>query len=249
MSLFGNLKNEGLEEAQDRLGGFQALETDIYTGKITMAYAGQSQSGARNVTLIFAHDGKEYRETVYVTNSKGENFFLNKEDKTKKVPLPGFTIIDDLCLITTGKPLCEQEAEEKVVKIYDFEQKKELPKSVPVLIELLGQTVSLGIVKQIENKQVKNSAGEYEATAETRTINFIDKVYHTESKMTVTEGKAGKTQGEFWDAWLNRNKGQERDKRTIKDGEAGAAGRPSRAPNTPPQAGAAAPARKSLFGK
>ena len=251
MSLFGNLKNDGLEETQDRLGGFQPLNAGIYSGKIKLAYAGASAGGARSVTLIVDLGGSEYRETIYITNKKGENWFLNKDDKTKKVPLPGFTTVDDICLVASGAPLSEQEAEEKMVKVWDSEAKKELPKSVPVLTGLVGKDISLGLLKVLENKNEKHG-DEYVPTAETRTANSIDKVFDTESKMTVAEARAGATSGAFWGAWLERNKDQTRDKRTIKDGVAGApqSGRPGagRTQAGPPVAGAAAGARKSLFG-
>ena len=51
-ALFGNLTTDGLEEAEDRIGGFQPLDTDIYIGTIKTAYAGQSQGGAHNLSLI-----------------------------------------------------------------------------------------------------------------------------------------------------------------------------------------------------
>ena len=80
-------------------------------------------------------------------------------------------------------------------------------------------------------------------TAETREINVTDKVYHPEQKLTVAEARQGQTEAKFWDSWLERNKGQTRDKRTIKDGAAGGAR------TTPPKPGEAAAApRKSLFG-
>ena len=147
MSIFGNLTNEGLEETTDRLGGFQIRATDIYPATIKAAYAGQSVGGARNVTIVVELPDGEYSETIYVTNKKGENWFLNQNDKSKKVPLPGFTTIDDICLVTTGKSLAEQDSEEKVVKIYDFNERKELPKAVPMLVDLIGQTLFLGIVQ------------------------------------------------------------------------------------------------------
>lgn len=243
MSLFGKLTNEGLEESQDRLGGFSPLDTDIYTGTIKAAYAGESQGGAMSVSLIVDVGGKEYRETLYVTNKKKENFFLNQQDK--KVPLPGFTVVDDICLITTGKPLADQDSEEKVINIYDFDAKREVPKSVPMLTGLLGQKISLGIVKQLENKNVKQG-DEYVPSAETREINVIDKVFHPEMKLTVAEARNGQDQAKFWSAWEERNKGQTRDKRTVKDG-AGNAGAPPK-PGAAPASGTAAP-RKSLFGK
>lgn len=250
MNVFGGLTNDGLEETQDRLGGFDVFETDIYSGQIKVAYAGQSPGGARSVTMVVDFNGKEYRETVYITNKAGQNFFLNKDDKTKKVPLPGFTTIDDICLVTDGKPLHEQNAEDKMVNVYDPDAKKELPKSVPVLIDLIGKTVSLAISKVIENKSVKQSDGSYANTAETRTVNTIDKVFHTETKMTVAEARDGKETGAFWDAWIKRNKGKERDKRTIKDGQAGQVGRPGagKTHTGPPQAGNSQAPKKSLFG-
>lgn len=247
-AMFGSLTTDGLEQASDRLGGFQPFNTDIYPASIKAAYAGQSDGGARSVTLIAEADGREYRETLWITNKKGENFFLNKQDPTKKVPLPGFTVIDDICLITTGKPLAEQETEEKVVNVYDREAGKEIPKTVPMLVGLLGQPIKLGIVRQLENKTEKDGAGNYIPTAETRETNFIDKVFHPEQNMTVVEARNGADSATFHDSWLERNKGETRDRRTVKDGEGGTAGRPG-ASRAAPQAGAAQGQRKSLFAK
>lgn len=252
-TLFGNLKSDGLEQSTDNLGGGGfTRESDIYSGKIKMAYAGAAKSGARFVQLIVdLPDGKEYKETVYITNKAGENFYLNKSDNSKKVPLPGFTTIDDICLCATGKPLSDQDSEEKIVKIYDFETKAELPTSVPVLIELLGQDISLAILKVTENKQADSgkvdASGKkiYEATAETRDINSIDKVFNTDTKMTVVEARNKAEAPVFWDNWLERNKGKTRDKTSKVIGNPSA---PGAARSGPPQAGAA-PARQSLFGK
>lgn len=245
MSLFGNLKSEGLEEAQDRLGGYQSYETDIYSGKVKLAYAGQSTGGARFVFLSVAFpDGKEYRETIYITNKNGENFFLNKQDNTKKVPLPGFTLFNDICLVTTGKELSEQDTEDKVVNVYDPEQKKELPKKVPVLVDMLGTDITLAILKKIESIKVKQG-NEYVATDKTRETNSIDKVFHTETKMTVVEIKAKKAEPVFHDAWLEKNKGKTRDM-TQSEGKSGRPG--SSNAGGPPTAGAASKPRSSLFG-
>lgn len=255
MSLFAGLSNEGLEQTEDRVGGgFKALETNIYTGKLKAAYAGASAGGARSVTLIFNHGGSsEYRETVYITNKAGQNWFHPKDkdgkrDTSKKVPLPGFTIIDDLCLIITGKPLSEQDAEEKVFNVYDADAKKELPKAVPMLIDLLDSEVSFAIQKSLENKS-ELVGNDYVATADERETNNIVKVFHTESRMTVVEAREGKTEPEFWDAWLSRNEGKTQDKRTIKDGAGGSAGAPKRAgaAGGAPAAGGGTE-RKSLFG-
>lgn len=239
-AIFGNLTTDGLEEAEDRLGGFQPLDTDIYSADIKAMYAGQSAGGAQNVTVIADVNGREYRETIYITNKKGENFFLNKNDKTKKVPLPGFTTVNDICLVATGQPLSEQATEDKVVNVYDKDAGREIPKSVPMLVNCLGKNVSLAIVRQVENKSVKQG-DEYVPTADTREINFIDKVFDTESHMTVVEAVNEADEAAFWDSWIDRNRGKTRDKV-----EAVADGAKSGRPGGAPQAGAPAKG-KSLF--
>ena len=246
-SLFGSLTNDGLEETTDRVGGFTPLESDIYLGTIKLAYAGESAGGARNVTLVIDCGGKEHRETVYITNKKGENFYLNKQDQTKKVPLPGFTTMDDLCLIVTGKPLAEQETEDKVVNAWDKDAKREMPKSVKMLSELLDQEASFAILKSLENKSESDGNGGYVTISDTRDVNTIEKVLDTDSKMSVVEARNGADSSTYWDSWLSRNQGQTRDKREIKGDAGGNTGRPGQNKAAPqPSAGGE---RKSLFGK
>lgn len=247
MALFKNLTNDGLEKSEDRLGGgFAAKESDIYHGKIKFAYATKSSGGAMGIVLSVAlADNTEYRETLWITNKKGENFFLNKQDPTKKVPLPGFTVVDDICLVACEKPLSDMDSEEKTINVYDFEAKRELPKSVDMLVELIGKDVALAIVKETVNKQAKNEAtGEYEPTNETREQNVITKVFEPNSKFTVAEAREGADAPAFYDAWLERNKGKTID-RTAKTGSA--SGAPGQAPAANASAGAAP--KKSLFGK
>lgn len=243
--MFGNLTIDGLEKQEDRLGGGGVLDAGIYSGTIKVAYAGESKGGAKNINFIFDLGGREYRETVYITNKKGENFFLNKQDASKKVPLPGFSLVDNICLLTVEKPLAEQDVADKMVKIYDFDLKKEIPTSVPVLVDLIGKPISLAILKELVNKNVKNdSTGEYEATAETREQNVIDKALHTETKLTVVEAQQGEEVGTFWDKWLEKNAGKIRDKREIKEGQAARPGAPPKASGQVTMA-----PKKSLFGK
>lgn len=248
--VFGNLTTDGLEESQDRLGGFKVRESGPYTGVIKAAYAGKaSASNAQNVTFIFEMADGEYRETFWVTNKNGQNFFLDKNDQTKKVPLPGFTVVDDICLVTTNKPLSQQIAEDKVMNVYDPDHKKELPKSVPMLVELLGKTVTIGLLKEVRNKQQKNTTtGEYEDTPDTRDENVTDKVFHHPSNLTVVEAKKGQQQAVFFEAWKDKNTGQTRDRRAIKDGVAGPNGRAGRPPGAPPTAAQSAAKTSSLFG-
>lgn len=254
MGLFSNLKQEAdFEKNEDRLGGGGfVVPTDIYNAIIKIAYAGKSDKGAQFVDFTFKLDdgtkeGKDYKERFYVTNAKGENFYKTKTDK--KAALPSFVVVNDICLASSDKELFEQDTEDKVINIYDYDAKKEVPTSVPVLIDLINQPVSLAIFKNLENKSEKNDAGGYDDTAETHDTNSVEKAFHTETKLTMNEARDGKP-ATFWDSWKEKYADQEtpyvRDKRTVK-GDAPKSGRPGRSGSAP--ASGDAPARKSLFGK
>jgi len=246
-SIFGNLTTDGLEKAEDRLGGFKVFESNAYTGTIKAAYGGRSaRSKAQSVTVILDTDSGEYRETFWVTNSEDKNYFLNKNDQTKKVPLPGFVCIDDLCLVTTDKPLAAQATEEKVMKVWDPDTKKEVPKAVPMLVELLGKQVTFGIVKELVNKRAQDSAGKYVEIADSIEQNSTDKVFHYPSNMTVVEARQQMTAAVFFGAWLEKNRGNTRDRRSIKDGANGQSGKSGK-PGAPPKAGETPPKTPSLF--
>ncbi|WP_244832391.1 hypothetical protein [Caballeronia sp. TF1N1] len=252
-TLFGNLSNDGLEESQDRLGGYQPRNSNIYEFVVKAMFAGVSDGGARSVTFIGEEGGKEYRETFWVTNKNGENWFPAKDKQGKptgkKSPLPGFTMVDDICLITTGKGLAEQDAEDKVVKVW--EDGKEVNKAMPHLVDVAGQKVALGVLRRLVNKNVKNDAGVYVPGPEEREENVTDKVFHPELKLTCAEARNEATEPVFWDAWLNLNKDKVKDGRKYDAKTGGTAGGPPQSSKSGAPAAGGAPAgeRKSLFGK
>lgn len=239
--LFSGLSMDGLESTGDVLGGAGPVDAGIYPAKIKMAYNITSEKGAKGVVLQFELEGgRQYNETLYITNRSGEPFYTKND---KKYPLPGFSTVNDLALMATGLPLSEQDVEEKVVKIYNFESKAEIPTKVPVFIDLLGKEVILAILRTIEDKNVKDDAGNYVPSGETRETNNIDKVFHGESGKTVTEF-VNKSEAEFKDKWDAKNSGQVRNKAKGAEGKSGAPGRPAATGG-----GAAASTKpKSLFG-
>lgn len=240
-NIFANLKTDGFEEEQDRLGGGGVLESDAHDAIVKLAYAGKAQhSDAQSVTVHFDINGFEYRETYWVTNRNGENFYLDKRDSSKKHALPGYNMVDNLCLLTTGYGLADQEMEEKVVNLYDFEEKKELPKNVMVLTSLIGKPITVGLIKQIVDKTAKDSAGNYVPTGETREENTTDKFFHAETKRTVSEIKAKLEEAGFYPKWVEKNQGKVRNRAKGADGKAVGGGAPKPSGNTTPQ--------KSLFG-
>ena len=238
-----------LEEVKDTVGGgFSVLDTDIYKGKVKMAFLDVWGSGANYVALTLAlENGKEYSENITITNKKGDTFY---EKNGKNYPLPGFVTIDDLCLVTLGVGLSEMDAhtEEKQVAVYDRDAGKEIPKVKQVLTGLLGKDVAVAIQKSIETKMDKDGEGKYTIpTADTREANSIEKIFEPESMMTTVEARAEKTEGEFYKVWLEKNQGKTRDK-THKSGATGGKLVSAKPAGSAPQAGGAAGARKPLFG-
>lgn len=248
--MFGDVKSDGLEESQDRLGGgYTVRESDIYTGKINMFYALKAGSGADGIFVEFEDKNGVYNETFYVTSREGKNYYEGKDrdgkPNGKRNAIPGFNIIEDLCLCTLGVPLSEVDFEDKIVDVWDKDAGKKMPKSVPVAVEILGQEVSLGILKELQNKTEKNGAGDYVPVADTVERNTVNKVFHTASKKTVTEAREKVDPPVFWDAWLKKNKGETID-RTKKDLKSSTARPGSQAQAGAPQAGQKTE-RKSLF--
>lgn len=201
---FQKLKTDNLVASTDVLGGGGGLlDSDIYTVKVKALYAGQSAGGAMSLTLVADNNGKEYRETFYVTNKSGDNYYT--KDKVN-FPLPGYTIADDICLITAGTPLNETVFEEKTIKIYNHDTKTDELTQVQMAVEALGKEVALGILRQKENKSEKDPSGKYVPTPEPRELNLVSKVFHPEMKVTVAEA-IREIESVFWDKWLTKNKG------------------------------------------
>ena len=109
--------------------------------------------------------------------------------------------------------------------------KAEVPTKVEVLMDLLGQEIIAGVIKQTVDKTKKNEAGAYEATGETRDENDIDKLFRAKDRMTTAEIRAQAETATFIDTWSNKWTGQTKNKAKGASGTAGA-----------PQAAAGAPA-------
>ena len=204
MSLFKKLETStAIETDKDVLGGskFSPWDSGVYDAVIDLAYVEESKGGALGVNFTFkTQEGKELRQTIYVTSGKEKgqlNYYETKEG-TKKY-LPGFTLVNDLCLLTVGDELSDLETETKVLSIYSFDAKKEVPTKKEVLTDLLGKDITLGVLKVIEDK--------YNSPGETRTVNDISKVFRTEDKMTANEIRAEETEASFYEAWKEKNTG------------------------------------------
>ena len=215
MGIFdGLVEDDSIQEDTDFVGGFQVLDSGVYDATIDMAYVDKSSGGALNVNFVFkTQDGKELKQTIYVSSGdkKGNlNYYIDK--KGNKNFLTGYNLVKAITLLTIGKELSAVDTEVKTLNIYDYTAKKEIPQKKEVIMELLGQDITLGVLKVIENKNTKNAQGIYVPSAETRTFNEVDKIFRTKDRLTVAEIKAEATEPGFINTWSEKNTGKVRDK-------------------------------------
>lgn len=206
MSLFGTGSTGTVEQEKDF--SKRTLDTNEYPGLLTMAFAGQATSGARSVTLMFKLDnGKDYSEQIYISNKNGGNTY---EKDGKQYYLPGFQLVNNLALLTTGKGLFELagDVETRTVKLYDWDAKKELPQDVSAIVPMMGKRVLLAITEEeYEKTNYNKDTNEREFTGEVRVKNSINKAFHPETRQSVVELRDG-TDAAALDSWLKLNKGK-----------------------------------------
>lgn len=241
--MFDNLTmSNDIQEERDVLGGGGVLDTAVYDFTIKMAYGSVSSGGSKALNLTLETDDKRtLRVTLYTTNKAGENFYTKDG---KKNYLPGFLLATNLCLLTVKKEIHQVAFEDKVIPIYDYDQKKELPTKSKVAVELIGQRISAGVFKEVVDKTAKDTSGAYMPTGETREQNEIDKFFRIDDGFTVAEIRGKAATAEFKDAWAAKNTGVTKNKaKGASAGSAGVAGSSKPAG----QGTAAAAPTKSLF--
>ena len=238
MSFLTNLSYAAdIQEDKDAVGGggFTVPESGVYDATIKYAYLSQAQSGAGAVNFEFDLNGNTYRETMYVTNRNGQNFYVDKRDGSKKY-LPAYLNVDAIALFATSKPLAELKDQAKVINLYNFEQQKEVPTEVPMLVELLGKKVKLGLIKEKSFKQVKDASGNYVDSDEVRETATINKVFSPKDGRTVNEVRAEQAEAEFITKWLEKWEGKINDKTAKSSG------------TKPATSATTAPKKSGLFG-
>ncbi len=215
-------------KSTDSVGGFTARESAVVPMLISMAYLDESKGGAASVNLIFKDsDENELRITEYISGgrAKGQKtFYISKTNK--KVPLPGWSKINDLCLTATSKQFKEQTAEPKELLLWDYDTQGEKLQTKKVITSLLGAQVKIGVLLVKVDVNVLNPAfdqtkpinklsnSEYIPSGETREINEADKYFNIDTDLTTAEVNAGSTEAKFIHTWLKKWEGELKDKST-----------------------------------
>jgi hypothetical protein len=205
MSLLDSLKTDNnIANESDVLGGGGAVESGVYDATIKVAYIGKSTGGAMSLNLELNMGGRDVRQQLWVTSgdAKGNKNYYERDGKRNY--LPGFNIANALSLLTVGKEISQLDTEDKVLKLWSYDAKAEVPTTVPVLTDLTGQEIRVGMIKQTVDKNVKNDAGAYVPSGETREENEIDKLFRSKDGLTVAEIRAETTSADFMDAWAKK---------------------------------------------
>lgn len=238
MSILSTLTTDNtIADEKDSLGGSRgAMESGIYGAKIVHAYIKKSDGGAiaLEVNLKTSND-RELRQTFWMTSgtAKGcKNYYEDKQGD--KQYLPGFVMANALCLLTVGKEISALETEQKVIPLYNKDAKAEVPTKVDMLMDLVGQEVIAAVIKQTVDKTVKNDAGVYVPTGETREENEVDKFFRARDRMTTAEIRAQADTAVFVETWAQKWSGKVRDKSkgAAAGASAGTAGLPKPAATT-----------------
>lgn len=259
MSLLKNLTSDSsIANEKDVIGGSRVIDSGLYAAKVTLAYVQKASSGALGLVLAIKTDegGKEVRNTLWMSSgdAKGNKNYYEKDGE--KHYLPGYLLANSLALLTVGKEISELDTEPKVVNVYNPEAKAEVPTKVDMVMDLVGQPIVAGVIKQVVDKTKKDDAGQYQATGETREENEIDKFFRARDRMTTAEIRAQAETAAFATAWSEKNTGQVRNRAKGVSGNAGAPGKPrvgsfGQAANASTMGAGASQAKKpatSLFG-
>lgn len=225
MSIFKNVtSDDSIANERDSVGGGGVLESGLYPATVKLAYATTAASGAMGLVLhLQTEQGREIRETLWITSGKakgGKNYY---EKDGQKHYLPGYLNATALTLLTVGEELSEVETETKVVNVYSREAKAEVPTKVEMLMDLLDQPIHVGVIKEIVDKTTQADDGSYVPTGETREQNVIDKFFRASDNRTTAEIRAKSEDAVFVNTWKERWSGKTRDRSTK-----GAANTPAR---------------------
>lgn len=215
MNMFANLTTDSsIADEKDSVGGGSGpLPSGLYPMTVAMAHITVSPGGATGLALsLKTEDNKEVRQTLWMTSGTakgGKNYY--EKDGVKNY-LPGFLLANSLCQLTIGKEITETDIQDKVINLYSFDAKAEVPTKVQVVMDLLNQPILVGMIKQTVDKNVKNDAGVYVPSGETREENEIDKLFHAENRLTTAEIKAKAEEASFVNTWSAKHTGVTRNK-------------------------------------
>ena len=214
MSLLSTLTSDAsIANEKDSVGGGGVLDSGLYPATVTLAYVQKSEGGALGLVLhAKTNQGRDIRQTLWMTSGTAKGCKNYYEKEGVKHYLPGYVAANALALLTTGKEISELDTETKVVNVYNKDAKAEVPTKVEAIVDLMGQEILIGVIKQTVDKTQKTDAGTYAPTGETRDENEIDKFFRASDRKTTAEIRAQAEEAAFADVWEKKWAGVTKDK-------------------------------------
>ncbi len=204
MSMFATLeKNDtSIKEVKDSIGFAKVDKTGFYEMTIEKAYAGMSSGGAFSVTIQFKSDeGAKLTVTEYITSGtkKGcKNYYVDRNGN--KQYLPGYNKIKSLDALL-GFERDYPATDKGTIMLWDYDLKKEIPKEMELIKEWVGKKIGCLITIGMEDKNVKNSAGDYVPSPEVKNTTEIGHFIDLATDKTRNEVVAA-VDAKFKDKWL-----------------------------------------------
>jgi hypothetical protein len=193
-------------------GGFKIYPTSAYVAKIIKAFFTTSKEGANavNLEMELSKEGQAlgtYKETVYFTNRKGDTFYKDKNTGAE-MALPGFTIVNELCLLLGGEELdtLNKQFGMTVEEIKNYATNTMDSVQVPSAKPLLGKTIGV-LIQEVKEFSQEKINGVYVTSPDkyTRSSNAIQRFYNEINNCTVIETKSGLAEGVIVTKWLENN--------------------------------------------
>lgn len=219
MNAFGYSKDA--KKRVDQVGGYTVPATGAYDFTLLKMYTHRTEKGALAANIVFKDkDDKEVKFVIYpcwVVKDKngvplmGEdglpqitNTRVNQQGETEYIS--DFVLLDELAIVTTGKPIAELESTEQSLSVKRNGADTHI--TVNMYTDMSNNPVKACTQRVITNGSQKNAKGEYVKNNDKRTQNTLVKVLH-EDGSTVHEKSEG-IEPVFLKEWLNRFDGKDR---------------------------------------
>lgn len=222
MSLFAGLgeavnTTEEIGGGGDITSGRFLYESGLYPMTVKVAYGEVTEAGSMALVLHLEDEERRiYQEKLWIQSSTAKGGKAYYERNGKKTYLPGFVAANDLVQLTLDTTVDKLATEEKIISLYDFQERKEVPTKVRMAVDLIGKEIIVGMIKSKRNRNVK-IGNDYKPSTREEEENSIDKFFRASDSKTVTETKDPSMEKGAWiDRWDAQNTGKTKD-RTVRD--------------------------------
>lgn len=204
-------QDDSYEKVTEGLDSFHLLDSDMYKVRIKYGYLNQSEAGSLSLNLcvsLLDHDNREVNLPGLLltgTNKKGNKNHYVKNDK--KYLFNTYVLADNISMLTTGKSIVKLPTEKKIIKKYNYDDKKEVPTEVDMFPDLENQEIYMCIMHVETNKQRRREDGTYATLSETKFLNRPEHVCSVDTGKTQIE-TAESLEAEFGAKWVKKWKGK-----------------------------------------